>query len=133
MASMKDAVGDFNWTSKISPKYNADTTGHTETPVVADGAESKIQTRTITLAHFMHALNEVSASSSEGSHSELRLWHDRFGSKGSLANRNSVKSQTHGFDSWGGPERDYLNFMPGNFGGNTGNHGGNGNRTYGRK
>ncbi|KIM85875.1 hypothetical protein PILCRDRAFT_328379 [Piloderma croceum F 1598] len=102
MASVKDAVGDFNWTSKISPKYNADTTGQTETPAVADGAESKIQTRTITLAHFMHALNEVSASSSEGSHSELRLWHDRFGSKGSLANRNSVKSQTHGFDSWGG-------------------------------
>jgi hypothetical protein len=130
MASVKDAVGDFNWTSKISPKCNADTTDQTETPAVADRAESKIQTRTITLAHFMHALNEVSASSSEGSHSELRLWHDRFGSKGSLANKNSVKSQTH---SWGGHERDYLNFMPGNFGGNVGNHGGNGDHTYGRK
>jgi uncharacterized protein RhaS with RHS repeats len=132
MASVKDAVGDFNWTSKISPKYNADTTNQTETPAVADGAESKIQTRTITSAHFMHALNEVSASSSEGSHSELRHWHDRFGSKGSLAN-NSVKFQTRGFDSRGGHERGYLNFMPGNFGGNAGNHGGNGDRTYGRK
>lgn len=132
MASVKDAVGDFNWTSKISPKYNADPTDQSETPALADGAESKIQTRTITLAHFMHAFNEVSASSSEGSHSELRLWHDRFGSKGSLANRNLVKSQTHRFDSKSGHEWG-LKFMPGNPSRNAGNYGDNGDCTYGRK
>jgi len=106
MASVKDAVG---WTSMMPPKDNTDII---ETPAVADGVESKIQTRTITLAHFMHALDEVSASSSEGSHSELHLWHDRFGHKGTLDNKNSVKSQTTGLPTgrggdYGGATGDF--------------------------
>lgn len=42
-----------------------------------EGAESKVLARIITSAHFMHALNEVTPSSSEGSHFELRRWHKK--------------------------------------------------------
>jgi len=121
MASVKDAVG---WTSITPPRGNADRTDQIETPAVADGVESKIQTRAITPAHFMHALDEVSASSSEGSHSELRRWHDRFGHKGTLGNRDSVKFQTTGLAGRGSE----YNGKAGDFGRNLSNI--NGEHSY---
>jgi len=78
MASVKEAVGDFSWTPKTAPESNADTL-------------SKIRTRTITLAHFTHAINEVHPSSSASSYWELRRWHDQFG-------RNKTFDDSHHHD-----------------------------------
>lgn len=99
MASVKDAVPDFSWTPKKPSKFNgADVTDQTKIPALVDGAESKIVMRTIKLAHFMHAFKEVS-SSSEGSHSELRRWHDRVGLKRTLSDGDSIKFQIDGLAS----------------------------------
>ena len=81
MKSVKESVGHFSWTHKTPLRSGTDTVGHAP---VTDGAEEKIQTRTITLAHFMHGISEVFPSSSASSHSELYCWHDRFGRKRTL-------------------------------------------------
>jgi len=78
MASVKDAVSNFSWTSHIHNTSNAadNTPDQAETPGVSDGA--RFQTRKITLDNFTRAINEVPPSSSAGSHSELNRWHEQF-------------------------------------------------------
>jgi len=96
MESVKEAVGDFNWTRRTPLNSSADTSDKNEAPVVTDGAESTIQARTITQAHFTHAINEVSASSSADSHSELYRWHVQFGRKRTQDDNSNGRSQTNG-------------------------------------
>jgi hypothetical protein len=82
MASVKDAIDGFSWTPVIPAETTASVPEQADTSTATtDGVESKIQTRTITLAHFKHAINEVSASSSLNSHSDLYRWHAQFGHK----------------------------------------------------
>jgi hypothetical protein len=83
MASVKEAV-NFVWGAAISDQ--------TRIPVADDG--SKVQNRTITQAHFTHAMIEVNPSSSASSHSELRRWHDEFGSKKTVG-ESTPKPQTY--------------------------------------
>jgi len=78
MASVKDSIGNFSWTSHIP-------SGASDTPDQISGEDqSKFRTRTITLNNFEHAINEVPPSSSAGSHSELLRWHDQFSCKRTL-------------------------------------------------
>jgi len=90
MASVKDAVGDFSWTSHIPDKPNA-------TDDQAEALdEAQFHTRTITLDNFTHAINEVPPSSSAGSHSERNRWHEQFGRKRTLDNPSGPKPQING-------------------------------------
>jgi hypothetical protein len=89
MASVKDSVDNFSWTSHIP------SSGAGGTPDQASGeAQSKLHTRIITLNNFAHAMNEVPPSSSAGGHSELLSWHDQFGRK--LDKRSGAKPQING-------------------------------------
>jgi hypothetical protein len=81
MASVKDAINGFSWTPVIPSETGASVLEQADTLSGTDGVESKIHTRTITLAHFKHAIDEVSASSSLNSHSDLYRWHGQFGHK----------------------------------------------------
>jgi hypothetical protein len=94
MASVKDAIGGFNWTPNMPSESNI--SDGVEMPAVGEETESKIQTRTVTLANFEHALDEIAPSSSAGSHSELQRWHDQFGRKRTSDKSNYVKPQTNG-------------------------------------
>jgi len=78
MASVKDSIGNFSWTSHI-PSSASDTPDQ-----ISGEDQSKFCTRTITLNNFEHAINEVPPSSSAGSHSELLRWHDQFSCKRTL-------------------------------------------------
>ncbi|KIM76317.1 hypothetical protein PILCRDRAFT_12910 [Piloderma croceum F 1598] len=91
MASVKDSVDNFSWTSHIPSSG----TGGTPDQVSGE-AQSKLHTRTITLNNFAHAMNEVPPSSSAGGHSELLRWHDQFGRKGTLDKRSGAKPQING-------------------------------------
>jgi hypothetical protein len=91
MASVKDSVDNFSWTSHI-PSSSAD--GIPDQ--VSGEAQSKFRTRTITLNNFAHAMNEVPPSSSAGSHSDLLRWHDQFGRKRTLDKRSGAKPQING-------------------------------------
>jgi hypothetical protein len=80
MASVKDSVGNFSWTSHIPFKSS----GIEGTPhQVSD--EAQFPTRTITLNNFTHAMNEV--PSSAGDLSELLHWHN---------NRSGANPQING-------------------------------------
>jgi len=81
MASVKDTIDGFSWTPVIPSETSASVLEQADTLSATDGVESKIHTRTITLAHFKHAIDEVSASSSLTSHSDLYRWHGQFGHK----------------------------------------------------
>jgi SpoVK/Ycf46/Vps4 family AAA+-type ATPase len=83
MASVKDSVGDFSWTSHLPGNSSGE-------------PQSKFHTRTITLNNFAHAINEVPPSSSAGSHSELLRWHDQFVRKRTLDNSGGEKPQING-------------------------------------
>lgn len=76
------------------PDQVADTSGQAEVPSITDEAESKIQNRTIKLAHFIHAIDEIAPSSSADSHFELRRWHDKYGQERTLDDSRSVKPQS---------------------------------------
>jgi len=92
MASVKDAVGDFSWTPHKPSESNAAVDMQADpaiTPTVSDGAKSTFPTRIITPEHFVHAINQVSSSSSADSHSELQRWHDKFGRKRTSDNRTT--------------------------------------------
>lgn len=93
MASVKESIGDFSWTS--TPHKSDTDTAATDKP------DSRVQNRTITLAHFTHALGEILPSSSVGSHSELRQWHDKFGRKRTLDDSNYSRPQTNGVNGTG--------------------------------
>jgi SpoVK/Ycf46/Vps4 family AAA+-type ATPase len=69
MASVKDSVGNFSWTSHTP--FKANDVG--DTPHQASD-EAQFPTRTITLNNFTHAMNEV--PSSAGDLSELLRWHN---------------------------------------------------------
>jgi hypothetical protein len=85
MASVKDSIDGFSWTPVIPAETSASIPEQADTlTATTDGVGSKIHTRTITLAHFKHAINEVSASSSLTSHSDLYRWHGQFGHKRAL-------------------------------------------------
>jgi hypothetical protein len=84
MASVKYAIGNLSWTPNKPSEPNAeipnqaDTPDQADTPTAVDEVESKILTRTITLANFTHAISEIAPSSTTGSHAELQRWHDQF-------------------------------------------------------
>lgn len=90
MASVKDAIGDFSWTPNKSSESNAeiadqaDAFDQANTPTAVNEVESKILTRTITLANFTHAISEIAPSSTTGSHAELQRWHEQFERKVTL-------------------------------------------------
>jgi hypothetical protein len=121
MESVKESVGNFSWKPK--------THDHTDTPAVGDETESKIQSRTIKLAHFMHAINEVSPSSSTGSHSELYRWHEQFGQKRNLNDSRHGGPQVTTGRHLGKSSSDFggiggYESRAGGFGGGRGSYGG---------
>lgn len=93
MASVKDSIDNFGWTSHV-PCESSDASGTSDQ--VSGEAQSKLRTRTITLSNFVHAINEVPPSSSAGSHSELLRWHDQFGRKRTLDKHSGTKPQING-------------------------------------
>ncbi|KAF9001480.1 hypothetical protein BDQ17DRAFT_621566 [Cyathus striatus] len=56
-----------------------------EQTVETEAAKERISKRTVKMSHFLQAMNEVPASSTSGSHSELRRWHEQFGKKSPVA------------------------------------------------
>lgn len=89
MASIKDAIGNFNWTRTIPSEPKGDIPDQGE---MHKGAALNIKARTMTMANFTHATNEVFASSGAGSHSKLQHWHDQFGRQRALDNNSYQKN-----------------------------------------
>ncbi|KAF9001476.1 hypothetical protein BDQ17DRAFT_1358254 [Cyathus striatus] len=105
MASVKEALGTFSWKvpkSKDEEKKGDEKQGDEksdekkdekkddekkddEQTMETEAAKERISKRIMKMSHFLQAMNEVPASSTSGSHSELRRWHEQFGKKSPIA------------------------------------------------
>lgn len=79
MASVKDAIGNFDWPSRGTAVVNTKTPEDgVDTPEKQTDTSTDPTPRTITMAHFDHAFTEVVPSFSEEASSQLSRWHEKF-------------------------------------------------------
>ncbi|KIJ24464.1 hypothetical protein M422DRAFT_194656 [Sphaerobolus stellatus SS14] len=130
MQSLKQAIGDVNWNT-LKKNRGSKTNGANDEESEKREAQEKINSRTLTMAHFAHAMEEISPSSSSDNHSELRRWHQQFNKRSGP--RKEPQSYARGVSTYGSGSvigSDYSNGTTNHIRSNYGGAGGFNGASY---